>query len=146
MCAHCTDTDTNMDRGQCEYTIIFITAQSHRLTLIMNGNAYFGKKNWRTLALFVVPLIPRFWTSSNVCPWIQSDNMAPPPPQTHTVHHALVSWVLISIVAVNYYKDRKINIRYIWKTWIQTKVQKQLINYQNETFMKYDSLIHRFLF
>ena len=71
-----------------------------------------------------------FWTStSDVCPWIQSDNMAPPPPQTHTVHHALLSWVLISIVTVNYYKDRKINIRYIWKTWIQTKVQKQLINY-----------------
>ena len=32
----------------------------------------FLKKNWCTQVLFVVPLIPLFWTSGDVCPEFQS--------------------------------------------------------------------------
>ena len=37
----------------------------------------FFKKNWRTLVLFVGPLIPLFWTSGDICHGFQSQDRSP---------------------------------------------------------------------
>ena len=48
-----------------------ILIDAHK-SLIFETIQTFWKKSWRTSVLFVGPLIPLFWTSSDICPWFQS--------------------------------------------------------------------------